>query len=71
VNSGTRYDKPVSDSDDRVGPALPPLIVDKIIDYCELIARSTYGFVIRQWLRDTVDVFLPAPGPRAFLLLGE
>jgi len=54
-----------------VGPALPPLIVDKIIDYCELIARSTYGFVIRQWLRDTVDVFLPAPGPRAFLIMGE
>ncbi len=43
----------------------------KIIDYRELIAKSTAGFVGRQWVRDEVDEFLKADGPRYFLLLGE
>jgi hypothetical protein len=44
---------------------------NKIIDYRELITRSTKGFVGRQWVRDAVDGFLQAGGPRYFLLLGE
>ena len=45
----------------------------KIIDYRDLIARSTKGFVGRQWVRDAVDGFLAGDGPRSryFLLLGE
>jgi WD40 repeat protein len=41
---------------------------DKIIDYRKLIPRR---FVGRQWVRDAVDGFLRATGPRYFLLLGE
>lgn len=44
---------------------------DKIINYRELIDRSTQGFVGRRWVREAVDAFLVAAGPRAFLLLGE
>jgi hypothetical protein len=44
---------------------------NKIIDYRELIACSTAGFVGRQWVRDAVDGFLRATGPCCFLLLGE
>jgi tetratricopeptide (TPR) repeat protein len=44
----------------------------KIIDYRELIERSTRDFVGRQWVRDAVDGFLgDAGGLRYFLLLGE
>lgn len=44
---------------------------DKIINYENLIAKLTEGFVGRQWVRDAVDAFLSAPGKRYFLLLGE
>jgi hypothetical protein len=47
------------------------MTADKIIDYRELIERATAGFVGRQWVRDAVDRFLRAPGPRTFLLKGE
>lgn len=43
----------------------------KIIDFTELIDKSTRGFVGRQWVRDAVDRFLVSDGPRYFLLLGE
>src|SRR5262245_7037859 len=43
----------------------------KIIDYRDLIAKSTRGFVGRGWVRDAVDASLAAAGPRYFLLLGE
>jgi hypothetical protein len=43
----------------------------KIIDYRELITRSTQGFVGRQWVRDAVDEFLKAKAPLCFLLRGE
>ena len=46
-------------------------ITNKIINYRDLVARSTRGFVGRQWVRDAVDGFLQANGPRCFLLLGE
>lgn len=48
------------------------MLTDKIIDYRELIARSTAGFVGRQWVRDAIDDFLKQAGsPRHFLLMGE
>lgn len=43
----------------------------KIIDFSELIEKSTENFVGRQWVRDAVDDFLKANDPRYFLLLGE
>lgn len=46
-------------------------VANKIIDYRELIEKSTQGFVGRQWVRDAVDSFLGADSPRYFLLLGE
>ncbi|HWQ11222.1 MAG TPA: zinc-ribbon domain-containing protein [Roseiflexaceae bacterium] len=52
--------------------AMPePSILDKIIDFRGFIERITAGFVGRQWLRDAVNAFLQAPGPRSLLLLGE
>jgi hypothetical protein len=46
-------------------------MTEKIINYRELIGRSTQGFVGRRWVREAVDAFLAAAGPVAFLLLGE
>jgi tetratricopeptide (TPR) repeat protein len=46
-------------------------LVPKIIDYRTLIERSTEEFVGRQWVRDAIDGFLQADGPRHFVLLGE
>jgi WD40 repeat protein len=43
----------------------------KIINYKELIDKSTKGFVGRGWVRDAVDVFLSGKEPRHFLLVGE
>lgn len=51
--------------------AVPPSLGRKIIDYRDLIAKSTGGFVGRKWVRDEIDKFLKADGPRYFLLLGE
>lgn len=57
------------------GASLPershPLIAEKIIDYGDLIARRTKGFVGRDWLRRAVEDFLRADGKRYFLLSGE
>lgn len=47
------------------------MVLDKIIDYRELIEKSTREFVGRQWVRDAVDAFLRVPGPGYFLLLGD
>lgn len=47
------------------------MITKKIINYRELIYKSTEGFIGRQWVRDAVDDFLKANGPRYFLLIGE
>ncbi|HEY7427212.1 MAG TPA: hypothetical protein VH682_23460 [Gemmataceae bacterium] len=47
------------------------MIASKVIDYRNLISRLTDGFVGRSWVRDVVDEFLHADGPRHFLLLGE
>jgi hypothetical protein len=46
-------------------------MMNKIINYRELIDRSTQDFVGRRWVREAVDAFLAAAGPAAFLLLGE
>lgn len=43
----------------------------KIINYKELIDKSTKGFVGRGWVRDAVDDFLSSKDPRHFLLMGE
>jgi len=43
----------------------------KIIDYRELIEHSTKGFMGRNWVREAVDEFLEASGPRTCLILGE
>ena len=43
----------------------------RIVDYGDLIAKVTAGFVGRRWVREAVDAFLAQAGPRAFLLLGE
>ncbi|HBY99420.1 MAG TPA: hypothetical protein DEP84_36695, partial [Chloroflexi bacterium] len=57
------------------GASLPershPLIAQKIIDYGDLIAKSTKGFVGRDWLRRAVEDFLRADSKRYFLLSGE
>jgi hypothetical protein len=47
------------------------MLTDKIINYRELIDRSIQGFVGRRWVREAVDAFLTAAGPRVFLVLGE
>jgi WD40 repeat protein len=47
------------------------MVGEKVIDYRDLIARLTNGFVGRQWVRDAVDEFLRGDTPRHFLLLGE
>ena len=41
------------------------MIADKIINYRELIDRSTQGFIGRRWVGQAVDAFLAAAGPRA------
>ncbi|NOR47143.1 MAG: hypothetical protein GQ533_03730 [Methanosarcinaceae archaeon] len=47
------------------------MLTNKIIDFSELIDKSTGNFVGRHWVRDAVDDFLKANDPRYFLLLGE
>ena len=47
------------------------MAVDKVIDYRDLIERSTRGFLGRQWVLEAIDAFLSASEPRYFLLLGE
>src|SRR4051812_20431017 len=47
------------------------MVADKVIDYRDLIAKLTTGFVGRQWVSDAVADFLRADGPMHFLLLGE
>ena len=44
---------------------------NKIIDYRDLIAKSTQGFIGRQWVREAVDGFLGSAEHRYFLLSGE
>ena len=44
---------------------------NKIINYKELINKSTEGFVGREWLRDEIDSFLKNDKHRFFLILGE
>ena len=47
------------------------MYIDRVISYRELIAKSTAGFVGRGWVRDAINDFLRADGPRYFLILGE
>ena len=47
-------------------------IQDKIVDYRDLIKKSTEGFVGRKWVRDELDTFLEnKKGKKNFLILGE
>lgn len=49
---------------EKLASASRPLIAGKIIDYRDLIANSTQGFVGRAWLREAIDDFLPTGGER-------
>ena len=46
-------------------------LMAKIIDYRELMDKSTEGFVGRKWLINEVDKFLKKKEPRCFLILGK
>lgn len=47
------------------------MLSEKIIDFSELINKSTEGFTGRQWVRDAVIDFIESKSSRYFLLLGE
>lgn len=47
------------------------MLSEKIIDFSELINKSTEGFIGRQWVRDAVIDFIKNNSSRYFLLLGE
>jgi len=47
------------------------MLTNKVIDFSELIEKSTKNFVGRQWVREAVDDFLKSSSSRNFLLLGE
>src|SRR5687767_13716850 len=49
----------------------PGLIAQRIVDYRDLIARSTADFVGREWVYAAIDQFLSDEGPRYFLVLGK
>lgn len=57
---------------DLVSKTSGRIIEEKIIDFGDLIAKSTVGFLGRGWLYDELDKFLADKfGPRFFLVLGE
>lgn len=45
--------------------------IRKIIDFSDLINKSTEGFVGRKWVHNEVNSFLKDDGPQYFLILGE